>query len=372
MPPSPQTVMASYLASARAARLKAPDDVANSENPNPYATTSTGQQWSFKVDNIDTISRVRVRHTVTVSTGVTPGTPTARTRNPIDQLGVITVSVNGGQEVNAPADMLLLLAQYMRGREALELDSLTTAEVQAGSTTPNASVDLPIDFAFDNFNPPAPAGSIPTSRGIERITIQGDQLGGVSTLMNSPGATQALSAVAAKAFVRRLTLGNAPPWGFGAYWRRYGSKPVSQTGNDSIKLEGGARYAGILFRCIAGSTADPSDSVLTTGSLMTAKLGGKIVRETYPEIMAKDFEQRVPSTFPRTGGYYWNFLGSSFDVGKAVTAPPGKELEIFYGATTSTGAIIQYLPVVVADVYQVSAQRKINLNRWGANGARVM
>ena len=231
------------------------------------AYTTAGAPAVVQIDRNRLLKGVKLRVVLNVTTGATPGTPTARENGVAELLQNLTVKANGKPIIGPMSGrMAFLIAQYCRGREPLELDNLTTTEVQTGSQTLQAIVEIPLDFTVLGLaEPMAHAGAIysPTFTSLEVSW----KWGAVADIMDSPGATQT---IVTTSYVE-VTNQYAEPEraeidaeGYGLFTRN-GVISKSDFGTQVYKtpLQAGAIYRGLFMLVSGGSTKRVSDAVFT-------------------------------------------------------------------------------------------------------------
>ena len=328
---------------------------------------TSGRPFSFKVDRLDLLRTLYLFCAVTVSTGATPGTPGARVRMP-SEWGTLQVYINGALEFQVNADLAFCLAQLFRRQMPLPIDSITNAELAAGSTTPSGAISIPIDFDLP-LTFPKIFGAVPAGNAnVTNISVQGTAPA-VANLMDSPGATQAISALALTPYIERaldphVGIKNHP--GFGAAWRRAQSVTVPSTGFVTMRFDAGRAYMGIALRCTGGATNAASDAILTAGQLIQVKANGVPVWEGEASKLALDTAAMLPASFPRTGFYYIDLLqGAPYDVQASIRAG-NADLEFVFHGTTTTNAAVDACPIVLADILDTAQGRGLNPAMYGA------
>ena len=339
---------------------------------------SSGQPWSVKLDRVGDLLSASLALSGTVTTGGTPGTPAARIRNPGQLLGsTVKVLVNGKEELSAHPDLLLLRAQWRRGRTVqLQQTSLTSATLAVGSSTLSFSEQLPLDFVLGQGVVPFHPGVLygPDAADIE---VQGTW-GSVSDLMTSPGATQSVasaSIVAFKDFARMRRGGpdgrsgltpSQAAMGFGHYrFSQPGGADVTSTGVASWTKDvpGGRAYCALFLRATAGSSPDASDAPFSgSSSYLRVKRGSDIIYEESLAELKNNTAQGLPTTFDRTGLIVVDFLKAfrSEELGvlsRMLLSPNGQPLTVEIDAVTSTGAHIDLATEEFIDPISSAAQR---------------
>lgn len=342
------------------------------------ASYASGQPWSFKVDRVGDLLSSTISLAGTVSTGATPGTPTARVRNPGQLLGsTVKVLVNGKEELSTHPDLLLLRAQWRRGRTVqLQSTALTSSDLAVGSSTLPFSEQLPLDFVLGQSVVPYHPGVLygPDCADIE---VQGTW-GTVSDLMVSPGSTQAVASASITAFkdFARMRRGAADgrsgltpsqaAMGFGHYrYTQPGGADVTSTGVASwVKdIPGGRAYCALFIRATAGATPDASDApLLTSNGYLRVKRGSDIIYEESLSELINNTAQGVPTTFDRTGLIVVDFLKAFRPeelavLSRMLLSPNGQPLSIEIDATTSTGSHIDVATDEFIDPVSSAAQR---------------
>lgn len=323
---------------------------------------TAGKPWKFVLDKNDVANRVWLRHSISISTGATPGTPTIRRRNPAEGLGRINVTINGTPEFSVDSDLAFCIAQYFRGQQdQLEWTPLTTTGIQTASSTQNASVNIPVDFAIPRMLP-VQGGMLPVgNQNITNVTFQGLNAGVVATYMDTPGATQAISTTANIPTLERqvipAAMGDGFP-GFGSWWRNQQDTPIPSTAPYVMKFTGGRRYAGIALRTVSGANANVADTVLTTGQLVQVLANGLPIFQDYPESIIGTTASALPVGFDRTGFYFLQFLRLPWKASQTILAG-NQDLQLMFTATTATGANVSGVPVVLMQVADAAQARGI-------------
>lgn len=326
---------------------QAPESVQNSKQP----VMTSGQPWSIEIDRVGVLTKLEMRVAVTISTGATPGTPTARTRNPVESIGNIGFSINGQPNVNISADLLFCTAQYMRGNLALGIDSITSAELAAGSTTPGGSVTIPLDLCFPDASVPQ-TGALPTGDS-GTLTLSGTTVGGVSSIMDSAGATQAISAGPSVAvLVTRIRPQRISRIGYGAYVTKFQTVVVpTTTTQGTVYIPGGYSFLGLAIRSTTGSTGAASDAVFTAGYRMQVYLDSTLFYDRYAQDVIDRTAQRFPAATPRTGFYYLDFCreyaNEKLNLAKARPTPNGKNLTFQFAATAGANTQFELVPIAM-------------------------
>ena len=335
---------------------------------------SSGQPWSVKVDRVGDLLSTQLALAGSVNTGDTPGTPTARVRNPASLLGNIKVLVNGKEEFSGMADMLLARAQWRRGRNAqLQSAPLLSTDLDDASASYDFSAQLPFDFALGAAGVPYHPGTL-FSQDTPDIEISGTW-GTVSDLMTSPGATQAVAGASltlTKDFARlkRGGVGGLTPQQAAMGWGHFrvtqpGGSDVTSTGVASFSkdIPGGRAYASIIIRAQAGSVPDASDVPFqTSGGYIRIKRGSDILFEQSLAECIANTQQGFPTSFDRTGLIVVDMLraylpGEQAILSRVLLSPNGQPLTVEVDATTTTGAHIDILTEEYLDPVSSAAQR---------------
>lgn len=352
-------------------------DVANTDVP----VLTSGKDWSFQVDKIDNVARIRLRHLVTFSTGGTPGTPSVRIRSPSEGLGRIFVYCNGNLEFQVDSDLAFLIGQYYRWQEPLEIVPTTNALLATGSTFPTSSIVVPIDFAIRAIEPQQGGIINVGNAAISSIQVKGTA-GVVANYMDSPGATQAISAQSIQPILERYVMPPAlfpgkmesgiPPFpGFGAYWRKTWEQPIPSTGNYNVKFTSGRQYLGIAIRTVGGATSLPSDAILTPGTKVTVYANGVPVFDDYVEAIASRTGQHMPTGgVARTGFYFLDFLRLPYKASQAIQSS-NQELLLSFSGTTTTNAYVYAVPVVLSQMVDAATARNIPIGNSAQIAALV-
>lgn len=329
---------------------------ANSDVP----TLTLSKPYQFKIDRGDAILRTILRLKVTHDTGATPGTPTVHPRAPVGLLGDVVVKVNNHIERSLSADLLFCIAQAFRGpRKKLNLDSPTADELDAADAFPESSVDVPLDFVLPV--KPAQGGLLDTHprSKINLVQVSG-VLGGVSSILDSPGATQDFSAYTLTPHNETVELEeHNGRMNFGAYLMRAGDQPITSTGQQSIKIEHAGRFVGVAFRTTKGSTNKAQDGIFTAGQYITIKKGGKVVWEEKTEDAITRTAAMLPPSFDRAGFIFALFPEDDSGILNMARAVPAADLLVEFHGTTDTNANIEFVPIVIGEIPEIAQARKV-------------
>lgn len=287
----------------------------NGETNKTYASGAT---QAVKIDRNKFLKAIKLRLTVDLTTGATPGTPTARENNPAELLKNLTLKANG-KSVFGPMSgrLAFLLAQYNRGKEPLYISKFTTAALGTGSQTLQAVVEIPIDLTVPGVAEPlAHAGGIyaPVLNDLEVSW----QWGTTSDLMDSPGSTQTIVATTKVEVVNVY----AEPdrrfidrEGYGLFLRNgVMAKTDFGTGVYPYLLQSGAQYRGVAILVSGGSTKRVSDAVFTGNIYLD--VDGNPLFEDSANAVKDSMEARLPTSFDDTGFYFLDPLkgGGAGDV----------------------------------------------------------
>lgn len=317
-------------------------------------TWVSGQVETVKIDRNKLLKGLKLRLTVDLTTGVTPGTPTARENNPTELLKNLTVKINGKPVIGPMSGRLaFLLAQYLRGKEALEITKFTTASLQTSSQTLQAIAEIPLDFSLPGIAEPlAHAGAVyaPVCNDIEVSW----QWGTTSDLMDSPGATQTIAATTKV----EVTYAYAEPdrrfvdrEGYGLFTRNGTvAKTDFGTGEYTYLFNSGALYRCVAMLVSGGSTKRVSDAVFT-GNLRVDVDGTPIFGDSAAAVVAA-VNRNLPTSFDRTGFYVLDPLkgGGSGDVlpslEKMWRVPQLRNLRLKGDTTALSSGQIEFCPFV--------------------------
>lgn len=308
---------------------------------------SSGANWSVKIDRIGHLKRLFLRIAGSVATGGTPGTPTARIRNPILLAGSrLSLKVNGKEEMSGHPDLLLFRGQWRRGRYLIERDAVTTAELANANTSYDFAQVIPFDFCPPGVDP-AHIGLLNAARTPD-IELSGTW-GAIAAMMTSAGATQAVNPAALAVMLERCypRLTKEQLLGFGSYILEQFGAPVSSTGVFNLEIPGGRAYQALFIRAEAGSTPEPSDSVLTSTGTLRVRKGSEVVYETPIANLLRETETGMPTSGVRTGLYAVDFTKPELSERAVFTrgriTAGGQPLRVEIDATTSTGARIDVM-----------------------------
>lgn len=303
---------------------------------------SSGANWSVKVDRVDHLLTALLRVDGTITTGASASGATARVRNPIRIFGqTVKLKVNGKEELSARPDILLLRAQWRRGQFPLQTTAMTTSQVAASSVTVAFAQQLPLDCVLHQVLP-SHIGVLLGAKTPE-IELSGTY-GTIGDLVLSPAnhavATANLSLVVDR--TRMSLTREQASRGFGHYQISQIQQNVTSTGRLTVEIPGGRAYSAIYILAEAGSTAEPSDSVLTATGSFRVRRGSDILFEKPIVELKNDTVGGMPSGQVATGYYVADFLklspGEQAVISRAWITPGSQPLILEIDATTSTGA----------------------------------
>lgn len=339
---------------------------------------SSGQPWSVKIDRVGDLIGANLNLVGSVTTGATPGTPTARRRNPSQLLGSsVKLTCNGKEEFSAHPDFLFTRAQWRRGRASqLQQTSLASADLAVAASTLSFAEQLPFDFVIGSQLVPYHPGLLygPDCPDIELSGTWGT----VGDLMTSPGATQAVASASITLFKDMARLKRGPSDGSDGLTPQqaavgFGHFRVSQPGGSDVTstgaaswskdIPGGRAYAALYFRAIAGSTPDASDAPLANDAgFLRVKRGSDIIFESTLRELKYNTSQGLPTSYDRTGLLVVDFLKAaradeSAILSRLLLSPNGQPLTLEIDGTTGTGAHIDVMTEEFIDPISSAAQR---------------
>lgn len=324
-------------------------------------TYSSGADWSVKIDRTGVLLRSNLRLVGSVSTGASAN-GSARTRNPLLLLGnKVIARVNGKEEISCHPDVLYFRASWRRGRlTKLQRDSLTTTEMDTDSTTYDFSVQLPFDFMLPGVFPDH-VGAIITGNAPD-IELAGTW--GTIASVASSTTNHALTGVSLAVFNERVNAELTPDqaaMGFGHFMLRQIERSIASTETLQIEIPGARAYAAIYIRAEAGSTPEPSDSVLTSTGYIRIKRGSQVLFEKSVAEVLSDTAAGLEPSETRTGWYAVDFLRLGHDamgiLSRTHLTSSSQPLLLEIDVTTSTGAKLQVVTEEVVDPLSSANQR---------------
>lgn len=337
------------------------DYVANGQQP---AAMAAGASEEIDLDPDALYRGVDLQITFTYVAG-TGGT--LRPENPYSLISEIQVIGGNGDVLQRLSGYeAFLLAQLARG-PGRPIDMTRVPAPTTAAT--NARAILPLDFTFIRDGSgiqPSHFGAIPARylNGFKlRITYASSLTDAIAYGMGgSPTVTGTV------VIQKRLVKHNSPaPQGYGTRIVQVSPQAVSSTADQTVNLEAGVRYAGILIVNRDTANAALSDSAGMTGDATLYLDGGTMRFKCSATLLRQETRSRFPTNYPGTTtqfdltGVYFLDVGGLFcaddndaltTLGQALDATGSRTVKLIIGGTAGTATSMRCTPVRVRSTVQ--------------------